>query len=224
MTIDTTALTDALQRDSSSDRLQAALTAGTRPHTEYLDVLVARCAIEPDFFVRDMLTWAIVRQDASVSVPLLLREVAEGGDQARSQALHTLSKIGDVRGWHAITPELLRSPVDEVARSAWRAAAILVPEGGEAALAELLVDQLGRGDASLRLSLSRAFAALGDAALPVLERAAKQGTMDARAHAIASARLIIDPDATFDDLISEAVRTVSLQEAPAPPPDDDAHR
>ncbi|MDH6182387.1 HEAT repeat protein [Microbacteriaceae bacterium SG_E_30_P1] len=224
MTTNTTALAAALERESSSDRLQAALTAGTAPRPEYLTVLVARSAVEPDFFVRDMLTWAIVRHDASVSVPLLLREVAEGGDQARSQSLHTLSKIGDERGWRAITSELLRDKNDEVARSAWRAAAILVPPGEEAVLAESLASQLGRGDATMRLSLSRAFAALGDASLPTLERHAKHGTADARAHAIASARLVLDPDATFDDLIREAVRAVSLQAAPALPPDDDAHR
>jgi hypothetical protein len=59
-------------------------------------------------------------------------------DQTRSQALHTLSKIRDARAWPAITRSLLRDRDDEVARSAWRAAAALVPEGQERELAEEL--------------------------------------------------------------------------------------
>ncbi|WP_308221483.1 HEAT repeat domain-containing protein [Microbacterium kunmingense] len=57
------ALRAALETPDASHRLQAALSAGTRPDPEFIDVLVARCAVEPDFFVRDMLTWALVRQD-----------------------------------------------------------------------------------------------------------------------------------------------------------------
>ncbi|MGD9607505.1 MAG: HEAT repeat domain-containing protein, partial [Leucobacter sp.] len=51
----------ALSADDSSDRLQAALTAGTRPDEAYLEPLLDRCAVEPDFYVRDMLTWALTR-------------------------------------------------------------------------------------------------------------------------------------------------------------------
>lgn len=46
----------ALAVDSSSVRLQTAMAAGLRPKDAYIDVLVQRCAVEPDFFVRDMLT------------------------------------------------------------------------------------------------------------------------------------------------------------------------
>lgn len=54
-------LLEALAGGNSSTRLKAALAIGTRPQPGVVDVLVARCAVEPDFFVRDMLTWALTR-------------------------------------------------------------------------------------------------------------------------------------------------------------------
>jgi HEAT repeat protein len=198
----------------SSDRLQAALAAGTRPDPQYVDALVERCAVEPDFFVRDMLTWALVRHPVELTVPRLVRELDRDIAQARSQALHTLSKIADRAAWPAVTPELMQDPDDEVARSAWRAAVVLVPEGGEAGLARELSSQLGRGGRDLRLSLSRALAALGDAARSPVAEAAARGGADVRAHALVTQRLLDDPDANVDAALHEARRIVALSGAP----------
>ncbi|MQS39633.1 HEAT repeat domain-containing protein, partial [Streptomyces katsurahamanus] len=120
-----------LENNSSSVRLQAALAVGTNPDPGFIGKLIERCAIEPEFYVREMLTWALTRHTASMTVPVLLDEVRSEHAQARSQALHTLSKIGDRQAWPAITPALLSDADDEVARSAWRAAVVLVPEGEE---------------------------------------------------------------------------------------------
>ncbi|GAB3562440.1 HEAT repeat domain-containing protein [Spelaeicoccus albus] len=216
-------LHEALGAAGSSARLQAALAAGTRPAPEYARALVDRCAVEPDFYVRDMLTWALTRHAAADIVPLLLDELQTGNRQARSQALHTLSKIGDPRGWPAITGELLQSADDDVARSAWRAAVALVPGGAGAGLAARLATQLGRGDREVRLSLSRALAGLGEAAEAALAEAAAHGNAQVRTHAIATQRLVNDPDESFDDSVFEAKRTVALIDAPVeaePPPGD----
>ena len=51
----------ALSAESSSIRLQAALAIGSGAEADYTELLVERCAIEPDFFVRDMLSWALTR-------------------------------------------------------------------------------------------------------------------------------------------------------------------
>lgn len=210
-------LRSALGDPDSSARLQAALTAGTRPDPEYATVLVARCAGESDFYVRDMLTWALTRHPAGVVVPLLLEVLTTGTAQARSQALHTLSKVGDLTAWPAITGALLTDADDDVAKSAWRAAVALVPESAEAALAETLVTQLGRGGRDVRLSLSRAIAALGGAADDALEQAAWQQDAEARTHAIATQRLAADPDEGFDESIFEAKRALALIDAPLEP-------
>jgi HEAT repeat protein len=213
--VDDTQLRFALSAPSSSDRLQSALTAGTYPDPDFVDALVERCAIEPDFYVRDMLTWALTRHPADVTVPRLVAEVAERDGQARSQALHSLSKIGDPAGWVAITPESLTSSDDEVARTAWRAAVILAPASEQAALATTLAAQLGGGGRDRQLSLSRALATLGPAADQALTDAAGHPDPDVRAHALATERQITDPDEGFDSAIYEAKRIVALGGSPA---------
>lgn len=203
-------LLDALATGSSSTRLKAALAIGTRPDPGLVDVLVARCAIEPDFFVRDMLTWALTRLSPEITVPRLRAELHSGFAQARSQALHTLSKIGDRSAWPAITPLLLHDADDTVARTAWRAAVVLVPEGEKEALATELAAEFSRGDRQMRLSLSRALAALGEAAEPVLHTAMVHHDPAVRAHASATERLLRDPDAGFDLSVDAARRIDAL--------------
>jgi HEAT repeat protein len=200
----------ALAAADSSTRLRAALALGLRPDSTVVDALLARCAIEPDFFVRDMLTWALTRLPAEVTVPRLCAQLARGRAQARSQALHTLSKIGDPSAWPAITRSLLRDADDEVARSAWRAAVVLAPDGDKPRLAAELAAQLGRGDREVRLSLSRALIALGDAAEPALCAAEASADAAVRAHAAATRRLLDDPDAGFDVAVAKAKRVVAL--------------
>lgn len=203
----------ALEDGRSSVRLRAAMTAGTTPHPRFVDGLIERCAIEPDFQVREMLTWALTRHASSTTVPALVREVRSKRAQARSQALHTLSKIGDRQAWPAITRALVSDPDDEVARSAWRAAVVLVPEGEEPALAAVLATQLGRGERETRLSLSRALIALGAAIVPTLRTAMTDRDPDVRRHAIATERLLRDPDAGFEFATEEAKRVVALDSA-----------
>ncbi|MDR7276543.1 HEAT repeat domain-containing protein [Catenuloplanes atrovinosus] len=200
----------ALGSDNPTVRLRAALAVGTRPEPALIGALIGRCAVEPDFSVRETLTWALTRHPASLTVPRLIDELAAEGAQARSQALHTLSKIGDRRAWPAITRALLTDADDEVARSAWRAAVALVPDGAEAGLAEVLATQLGRGGRDVRLSLSRALIALGDAAEPVLRAAAGAADPGVRRHALATERLAEDPEAGFDVARGEAARIVAL--------------
>ncbi|MEU4346080.1 HEAT repeat domain-containing protein [Streptomyces sp. NPDC023838] len=197
-----------LEDGRSSVRLRAALAVGTTPDPRFVGKLIERCAIEPEFFVRDMLTWALTRHPVSLTLPELVRAVRSEHPQARSQALHTLSKIGDRRAWPVITRELLSDADDEVARTAWRAAVVLVPEGEEPALAATMATQLGRGDRETQLSLSRALVALGDVIVPALRAATS--APDVRAHALATQRLLHDPDAGFTFALEEAKRVVAL--------------
>ncbi|WP_037708776.1 HEAT repeat domain-containing protein [Streptomyces griseus] len=200
----------ALEDDRSSVRLRAALAVGTAPDPRFVGKLVERCGVEPEFFVRDMLTWALTRHPVSLTLPEVLRELRSERPRARSQALHTLSKIGDPGAWPAITREHLTDPDDEVARAAWRTAVLLVPEDGGPALAGVLATQLGRGGRETRLSLSRALVGLGEAILPALDAAGAAPDPDVRAHALATRRLLRDPDAGFEYAVEEAKRVVAL--------------
>ena len=195
---------NALSAESSSIRLQAALAVGSGADAGCTELLVERCAIEPDFFVRDMLSWALTRLPSEIVLPRLHRELCSGCNQARSQALHTLSKIGDKSAWPWITREMLDDPDDGVARTAWSAAVALVPDGEKAFLAEDLVRQLGRGDRGVQRSLSRALINLGDMIEPILERAAQSLDPRVAAHARATELRRQDPERGFEEAISEA--------------------
>jgi HEAT repeat protein len=204
----------ALGSPDASARLQAALTAGTHPSSSYVPVLLTQCRSEPDFYVRDMLTWALTRHDHDTVVELLLVELSSETAQARSQALHTFSKLGDSRVWPAITTALLTDGDDEVARAAWRTAAALAPEDRKGELARTLATQFGRGDRGVQRSLSRAFATLGAPATTIVDEASLSENADVRAHAIATAYAMNNPDDSFDTAIAEAQRIVALEAAP----------
>ncbi|MEU5863282.1 HEAT repeat domain-containing protein [Nonomuraea sp. NPDC047529] len=201
---------EGLADEDPSVRLRAALGVGTTPDPRYVGKLVERCAVEPEFHVRDMLTWALTRHPAALTVPRLLGELRSGRAQARSQALHTLSKIGDRGAWPSITRELLTDADDEVARSAWRTAVVLVPEEEKPALAAVLSTQLGRGRRETQLSLSRALVALGEVIEPALRAAMTAPDPGVRTHAGATERLLRDPEAGFEFAIEEAKRVVAL--------------
>ncbi|WP_455568831.1 HEAT repeat domain-containing protein [Streptomyces luteogriseus] len=205
-----TRVTNALSAEDSSVRLQAAMAVGSNPDPVFLEPLVERCAVEPDFFVRDTLSWALTRFPPEITLPRLRRELDSERTQARSQALHTLSKIGDRSAWAWITRDMLRDADDEAARTAWRVAVLLVPEDEEKELAGELVLQLGRGDRKVQLSLSRALAGLGDVIKPALERAAASSDPAVAAHARATELLRRNPETAFDAALDEARRLVAL--------------
>ncbi|MFE9064766.1 HEAT repeat domain-containing protein [Streptomyces violaceusniger] len=205
-----TRVANALSAEDSSVRLQAALAVGSNPDPGFLEPLVERCAVEPDFFVRDMLSWALTRLSPEITLPRIRRELDAERAQARSQALHTLSKIGDQGAWAWITRDLLRDADDEIARTAWRVAVVLVPEDEKEDLADELVTQLGRGDRDMRLSLSRALVDLGDVTERALERAAANEDPAVATHARATELLRQNPETGFDAAIDEAKRVAAL--------------
>lgn len=200
----------ALGAEDSSGRLQAAMAVGSNPDPALLELLIERCAVEPDFFVRDMLSWALLRLPAEVTLPRLRQELESERTQARSQALHTLSKIGDARAWPWITREMLRDPDDELARTAWRVAAGLVPDDAREGLRDELVIHLGRGELDTQSSLSRSLVSLGDVIEPALAKAAENPDVSIAAHAKATETLLRDPEAGFAGALDEANRVVLM--------------
>ena len=172
-----------LESPDKSVRLQAALAAGTYPEDSYIEVLVNQCAHESDFFVRDTLSWALMRHEIGKVVERLKSELNSENSQAKSQALHTLSKIGDKQFYSLITNEHHFDPHETVAVTAWRAASVLVPDGEKSALIEILVTQLGRGDSDLQFDLTRFLCALGEAIVEPLRLASESENEEVRLHA-----------------------------------------
>jgi HEAT repeat protein len=176
-------LEEVLKSPDQSVRLKAALAAGTYPNPDHIKVLIRQCATEGDFFVRDTLSWALMRHDQKTVVEYLKVELHSENTQARSQALHTLSKIGDKENYSLITRDLLLDPDDFVASTAWRSASVLVPESEKPALVELLVTQLGRGDSDTQFGLTRFLCAIGKPIVAPLTQAAQSADEVIRTHA-----------------------------------------
>ncbi|WIJ45878.1 HEAT repeat domain-containing protein [Curtobacterium citreum] len=205
-----TTTADALTDPRSSVRLRAVMALGTTADPADLELLLERCAVDPDLQVREALTWSIVRLPAELTVPRLVEQLHRPEAQARSQAIHTLSKIRDASVYPAVA-EALGDPDPGVARTAWRAAALLAPERERPALARRLARELGTGDRERRLALSRALASLGaDVAGPVLTEAAERRGDAVREHVADTERLLADPDAGSALAVERARREMAL--------------
>ena len=172
-----------LKSPDQSVRLKAALAAGTYPNLDHIEVLIRQCASETDFFVRDTLSWALMRQDRPTVVQSLIPELKSANPQSRSQALHTLSKIGDKNNYSLITTELLLDADDFVASTAWRSASVLVPDADKPALVEILISQLGRGDSDTQFGLTRFLCAIGQPIVAPLMHAAQSADDTVRTQA-----------------------------------------
>lgn len=203
-TPDTGRLHQALSAADPSVRLRAAMQAGTSPDLVSAEVLVERLGIEPDFFVRDMLTWALIRRPKEETLRVLLPQLRSENPRMRSQVLHTLSKIGDSSTAAAITRELLHDADNEVARTAWRTAAGLADADQAPRLAEELSTELGRRDQESRRSLSRVLVTLGEVTRPLLERTVTDE--EAAIHARATLALLDDPEGDFTGSMEQARR------------------
>ena len=165
-------LESMLASPDQSVRFKAALAAGTYPELSFIEILISQCAHEPDFFVRDTLSWALMRNDIPLVVERLKIELASTNPQAKSQAIHTLSKIGEKKNYVLITDEMLFDTDNTVASTAWRASSVLVPEEEKAALVTKLITQLGRGDSDLQFGLTRFLCAIGNQIVEPLTAAA----------------------------------------------------
>jgi HEAT repeat protein len=176
-------LEELLKSPDQSVRLKAALAAGTYPETQHIEVLIRQCSNESDFFVRDTLSWALMRQDREAVVQRLIPELKSTNPQSRSQALHTLSKIGDKENYVLITRDLLLDSDDFVASTAWRSASVLVPDADKPALVEVLISQLGRGDSDTQFGLTRFLCAIGEPIVVPLMQAAQSADETVRTQA-----------------------------------------
>jgi HEAT repeat protein len=167
-----------LDSPDQSVRLNAALAAGTYPEVEFIEVLITQCAIESDFFVRDTLSWALMRNDVTKVVKRLETELQSNNLQAKSQAIHTLSKIGDKNNYSLITDQMLFDSDDFIASTAWRVASVLVPDHEKPILVQKLITQLGRGDSDVQFGLTRFLCALGECIVEPLIEASKSEDQD----------------------------------------------
>jgi hypothetical protein len=124
-----------------------------------------------------------MRNEIPKVVDRLKPELNSENIQAKSQALHTLTKIADKQYYSLITREHLFNSNDKVAVTAWRAASVLVPEDEKSALTNILITQLGRGDSDVQFDLTRFLCALGDCIIEPLNTAVNSPKEEVSIHA-----------------------------------------
>lgn len=168
-------------------RIRAALDLGAAQHRPALPNLIERLGREPDFFVRENLTWAVVRMGAD-AVPPLLGLLAHSDAAVRLQAVHTLSKLADPASAVALG-QAVSDPEDEVARKAIFA----LGQMGDPAALRTLVEEVGHPDAERRNTLGTALVGFGQAAQAPLKALLRHPEAQRRAHAADILGLLGDP-------------------------------
>ncbi len=167
----------ALTHPDKDVRQAAAVSLGELADRAHVPALARALWAEPDFFVRETLTWALTRtpQDAAAQALLVL----DGPDAGvRLQAVHLLSKVAEPSTVPAVS-RLLDDPDPAVVdKAGWALSRV-----GDPAVVPLLVDRLGVGLLAARDALTRALAHLGAAAVPHLARALAADDASVRAHA-----------------------------------------
>jgi translation elongation factor Ts len=171
-------------------RLRSAVELGRRQAAEAASALVERLGLEREFFIRETLTWAVLRI-ADDAMPYLHQALSSSRWLARMQALHVLSKMGRYEDADRLVP-LIGDEVDAVAARAYWAAG----QTHNPSVVPALVGQLSRGNSERRNSLTVALAEFGEAAVPALVDALRSGPGAAvRRHAADTLSLMGSPSA-----------------------------
>lgn len=172
-------LAEKLSDPDRSVRNTAALAIGTEFETDLADVLVERLWAEADFFVRETMTWAVVRLEEATRPAVLDAAGPDRPSHVRVQALHVLSKFANPETVDAILP-YITDPDESVARKArWALGRIQEPRA-----VPHLVALLGdRHALEERNALTDDVAAFGAAAVPALVEALGSDDHAVRRHA-----------------------------------------
>lgn len=143
-------------------RLRAVMALGQAAESESLPALLQQLRVEPDFFVRDNLSWAIARCGEGAVVPLIAL-LADGAADVRYHAAHALSKLGDVRAVDALITLL-----DDVDADVVQKAVFALGRLRDTRALPALASQIGGGTRELVIARKEAFEAFGELAVPQL--------------------------------------------------------
>lgn len=186
-----TTLQQAMRAVASPDpkvRQEAALRLGTLADGSVARELVELLVAEPDFYVRESLTWVVVAQQET-TLPHLVAAL-DGSGPARVQVLHALSKIRDPQVVDRIVPLAQDEDPAVSAKAWWALGRTAVPE-----TAPVLVAHLGSGDDERRRALTSALEQFGEPAVPALAAELSDPSAAVRRHALEALSAIGDPGA-----------------------------
>ncbi|WP_445337256.1 HEAT repeat domain-containing protein [Clavibacter sp. CFBP 8614] len=184
------ALVAALADPDRDVRQEAALALGERADEATLGAVLERLWAEPDFFVRETLTWAVARVGAPAIPGVRQALGADRSSGVRTQALHVLSKIAHPSTVDDLVPLIDDADEAVAAKARWALARI-----GDARAVPLVAAHLGAADAEARNALTDVLAAFGSAAVPTLVVALGDARSVVRAQAAEALGRIGSPDA-----------------------------
>lgn len=158
-------------------RQRAALALGAQVTPDLAERLAGLLWEEPDFFVRETLTWVLVRI-GEAALPHAVAALDDERAQVRFDAVHLIGKIADP----AALPAVLALTADADDDVAAKARFVLTRLGDPAAIPALTA-YLGRGGDDRRTELTRDLATFGAAAVPHLKAALDHDDAAVRRHA-----------------------------------------
>lgn len=177
----------ALHSDDANLRQQAALRLGALDASAVMPELVPLMAAEPDDFVRETLTWAVVARPEAAT-PELTKALSRD-DLPHEPVLHALSKLGNPASIEAILPHAATDDTVVASKAWWALARIADPR-----TLPVLIKHLGVTDAQRRHGLTRALLQFGE---PVIDPLAAELAGDDPARRSHAAEVLIafaDPD------------------------------
>ena len=136
-----------LRHQDREVRTAAALSLGKAADASAVEALVQALAAEPDFFIREYITWSLVRLGDAAVLPLM-DLLDHERPVARHSAAHTLSKMGDARARDALIDALQDDHAGVVAKAASALGKI-----GDAQAIPALIGLLGHEDRELQATL-----------------------------------------------------------------------
>jgi HEAT repeat protein len=150
-------LTDDLHHPDKNVRSQAAVSLGKLGDTNLLPALLDALITEPDLYVREDITWALVRMKDAALQPLIAL-LDDANPHTRHEATHVLTKIGG----QAVIDPLLHALHDTDPTVISKAAFGLGQIGDERALPALL-RLVGHGNRDLQTMLMEVLERFGKA-------------------------------------------------------------
>lgn len=154
------ALLEQLADPDKNARLRAVMALGQLADASALPAMFARLRLEPDFFVRDNLSWAIASCGA-VAVEPLIALLEDAQPAVRYQAAHALSKLRDARAVDALVARLHDDDADVAQKAVFALGRI-----GDARALPALVAQIGTGSREMRTRREETLEAFGASAVP----------------------------------------------------------
>ncbi len=151
-----------LQHPDKNVRIAAALEIGKCADATALPSLLERLGMELDFFVRENVTWAVVRIGDAAVMPLVTL-LASDDEPTRFNATHALSKLADARAVPALLLQL-----DDASPGLVQKAVYALGRIGDARALPSLVARVGMGPNELRSTVNEALEAFGERAVPSL--------------------------------------------------------